>query len=51
MPEDFLYLCQWFSFSALQLQSLLSFHQIPPAENIMEEYGLKDGGLPKQLFS
>lgn len=38
-------------FGPKQLQSLLAFHQIPPAENIMEEYGLKDGGLPKQLFS
>lgn len=35
----------------LQLQSLLPLQQVPPAENILEEYGLKDADLPKQLFS
>ncbi|KAM4715461.1 mismatch repair endonuclease PMS2 isoform 2-T2 [Anableps anableps] len=38
-------------FGPKQLQSLLPFQQASPAENIMEEYGLKDGDLPKQLFS
>lgn len=35
----------------LQLQSLLPFQQVPPMENIVEEYGLKDADLPKQLFT
>ncbi|KAM7381922.1 hypothetical protein PAMA_012671 [Pampus argenteus] len=34
-----------------QLQSLLPFQQVSPTENVMEEYGLKDADLPKQLFS
>ncbi|KAM7371033.1 hypothetical protein PAMP_010534 [Pampus punctatissimus] len=34
-----------------QLQSLLPFQQVSPTENVMEEYGLKDAELPKQLFS
>ncbi|MED6247469.1 hypothetical protein ATANTOWER_003138 [Ataeniobius toweri] len=38
-------------FGPKQLQSLLPFQQVSPAENIMEEYGLKDGDLPKPLFS
>lgn len=42
---------RWFSFRALQLQSLLPFRQVSPSENIVEEYGLKDGDLPKQLFT
>lgn len=37
--------------SVLQLQSLLPFQQVSPAENVIEEYGLKDADLPKQLFS
>lgn len=36
---------------ALQLQSLLPFQQMPPTENIIDEYGLKDAELPKQLFT
>ncbi|KAG8009051.1 Mismatch repair endonuclease PMS2, partial [Nibea albiflora] len=39
------------SISALQLQSLLPFQQVSPAENVIEEYGLKDSDLPKQLFT
>lgn len=35
----------------LQLQSLLPFQQVSPTENVVEEYGLKDADLPKQLFS
>ncbi|XP_059180366.1 mismatch repair endonuclease PMS2 isoform X2 [Centropristis striata] len=38
-------------FGPKQLQSLLPFQQVSPAENIIEEYGLKDADLPKQLFS
>ncbi|XP_017157195.1 mismatch repair endonuclease PMS2 isoform X2 [Poecilia reticulata] len=38
-------------FGPKQLQSLLPFRQVSPSENIMEEYGLKDGDLPKQLFT
>lgn len=34
-----------------QLQSLLPFQQVSPTENIIEEYGLKDADLPKQLFT
>ncbi|XP_054454764.1 mismatch repair endonuclease PMS2 isoform X2 [Anoplopoma fimbria] len=34
-----------------QLQSLLPFQQVTPTENVIEEYGLKDADLPKQLFS
>lgn len=35
----------------LQLQNLLPLQQVPPTENIVEEYGLKDTDLPKQLFT
>ncbi|KAI3365589.1 hypothetical protein L3Q82_010664 [Scortum barcoo] len=38
-------------FGPKQLQSLLLFQQVSPTENIVEEYGLKDADLPKQLFS
>ncbi|XP_054877107.1 mismatch repair endonuclease PMS2 isoform X2 [Poeciliopsis prolifica] len=38
-------------FGPKQLQSLLTFQQVCPSENIMEEYGLKVGDLPKQLFT
>ncbi|CAN9508609.1 unnamed protein product [Ophioblennius macclurei] len=38
-------------FGPKQLQSLLSFHQLSPTENVIEEYGLKDTDLPKQLFT
>ncbi|XP_061563596.1 mismatch repair endonuclease PMS2 [Cololabis saira] len=38
-------------FGPKQLQSLLAFKQKSPAENVIEEYGLKDSDLPKQLFS
>lgn len=38
-------------FGPKQLQSLLPFEQVSPAENVIEEYGLKDADLPKQLFS
>ncbi|CAB1448352.1 unnamed protein product [Pleuronectes platessa] len=34
-----------------QLQSLLPFHQLSPTENIIEEYGLTDADIPKQLFT
>ncbi|XP_070707660.1 mismatch repair endonuclease PMS2 [Pempheris klunzingeri] len=34
-----------------QLQTLLPFQQVSPTENVIEEYGLKDADLPKQLFS
>ncbi|XP_044034890.1 mismatch repair endonuclease PMS2 isoform X2 [Siniperca chuatsi] len=34
-----------------QLQSLLPFQQVSPTEDVLEEYGLKDADLPKQLFS
>ncbi|XP_017273786.1 mismatch repair endonuclease PMS2 [Kryptolebias marmoratus] len=37
-------------FGPKQLQSLLPFQQVPPTENILEEYGLKGADLPKQLF-
>uniref|UniRef100_A0A8C6TNT0 Mismatch repair endonuclease PMS2 n=1 Tax=Neogobius melanostomus TaxID=47308 RepID=A0A8C6TNT0_9GOBI len=37
-------------FGPKQIQTLLPFKQVPPAENAMEEYGLKDADLPKQLF-
>ncbi|XP_027145624.1 mismatch repair endonuclease PMS2 isoform X2 [Larimichthys crocea] len=38
-------------FGPKQLQSLLPFQQVSPAENVIEEYGLKDADLPKQLFT
>ncbi|XP_032358933.1 mismatch repair endonuclease PMS2 [Etheostoma spectabile] len=38
-------------FGPKQLQSLLPFQQVSPTENVIEEYGLKDAELPKQLFS
>uniref|UniRef100_A0A8D0AFV0 PMS1 homolog 2, mismatch repair system component n=1 Tax=Sander lucioperca TaxID=283035 RepID=A0A8D0AFV0_SANLU len=38
-------------FGPKQLQSLLPFEQVSPTENVIEEYGLKDAELPKQLFS
>uniref|UniRef100_A0A3Q4I878 Mismatch repair endonuclease PMS2 n=1 Tax=Neolamprologus brichardi TaxID=32507 RepID=A0A3Q4I878_NEOBR len=38
-------------FGPKQLQSLLPFQQVSPTENVVEEYGLKDADLPKQLFS
>ncbi|XP_068161340.1 mismatch repair endonuclease PMS2 [Antennarius striatus] len=38
-------------FGPKQLQSLLPFQQVSPTENILEEYGLHDADLPKQLFS
>ncbi|XP_056221252.1 mismatch repair endonuclease PMS2 isoform X1 [Seriola aureovittata] len=38
-------------FGPKQLQSLLPFQQVSPSENIIEEYGLKDADLPKQLFT
>nr|XP_046234187.1 mismatch repair endonuclease PMS2 isoform X2 [Scatophagus argus] len=37
-------------FGPKQLQSLLPFQQVSPAESIIEEYGLKDADIPKQLF-
>ncbi|KAK2820798.1 hypothetical protein Q5P01_023757 [Channa striata] len=37
-------------FGPKQLQNLLPFQQVAPAENIIEEYGLSDSDLPKQLF-
>ncbi|XP_041830869.1 mismatch repair endonuclease PMS2 [Melanotaenia boesemani] len=38
-------------FGPKQLQSLLPFQQMSPSENVIEEYGIKDADLPKQLFS
>ncbi|XP_015248587.1 PREDICTED: mismatch repair endonuclease PMS2 [Cyprinodon variegatus] len=38
-------------FGPKQLQSLLPFHQVSAAENILEEYGLKAGDLPTPTFS
>ncbi|XP_020503800.2 mismatch repair endonuclease PMS2 isoform X1 [Labrus bergylta] len=38
-------------FGPKQLQSLLPFQQVSPTENVIEEYGLKEAELPKQLFS
>uniref|UniRef100_UPI0037E77089 mismatch repair endonuclease PMS2 n=1 Tax=Semicossyphus pulcher TaxID=241346 RepID=UPI0037E77089 len=38
-------------FGPKQIQSLLPFQQVSPTENIIEEYGLKDSDLPKQLFT
>ncbi|XP_029383422.1 mismatch repair endonuclease PMS2 isoform X1 [Echeneis naucrates] len=38
-------------FGPKQLQSLLPFQQVSPTENIIEEYGLNDADLPKQLFT
>ncbi|XP_008301962.1 mismatch repair endonuclease PMS2 isoform X2 [Stegastes partitus] len=38
-------------FGPKQLQSLLPFQQVSPTENIIEEYGLQNADLPKQLFS
>lgn len=38
-------------FGPKQLQNLLPLQQVPPTENIVEEYGLKDTDLPKQLFT
>lgn len=37
-------------FGPKQLQTLLPFEQVSPTENVIEEYGLKDTDLPKQLF-
>ncbi|KAJ0015790.1 hypothetical protein NQD34_014080, partial [Periophthalmus magnuspinnatus] len=37
-------------FGPKQLQTLLPFQQVFPAENVMDEYGLKDTDLPKHLF-
>ncbi|XP_060950484.1 mismatch repair endonuclease PMS2 isoform X2 [Limanda limanda] len=34
-----------------QLQSLLPFQQLSPTENVIEEYGLTNADLPKQLFT
>ncbi|KAM9426324.1 mismatch repair endonuclease PMS2 [Pholidichthys leucotaenia] len=38
-------------FGPKQLQSLLPFQQVSPGDNVLEEYGLKEAELPKQLFS
>ncbi|XP_076616947.1 mismatch repair endonuclease PMS2 isoform X2 [Chaetodon auriga] len=38
-------------FGPKQLQSLLPFQQVMPTENVIEEYGLKEADLPKQMFS
>lgn len=38
-------------FGPKQIQTLLPFQQVPPAENAMEEYGLKETELPKQRFA
>lgn len=38
-------------FGPKQLQSLLPFQQAPPTDSVIEEYGLKDTDLPKQLFA
>uniref|UniRef100_A0AAQ5Z7A7 Mismatch repair endonuclease PMS2 n=1 Tax=Amphiprion ocellaris TaxID=80972 RepID=A0AAQ5Z7A7_AMPOC len=38
-------------FGPKQLQSLLPFQQVSPTENIIEEYGLQNADLPKQLYS
>ncbi|KAG7226419.1 hypothetical protein INR49_013831 [Caranx melampygus] len=38
-------------FGPKQLQSLLPFQQVSPSENIIEEYGLNNADLPKQLFT
>ncbi|KAG7507345.1 mismatch repair endonuclease PMS2 [Solea senegalensis] len=38
-------------FGPKQLQSLLPFQQVSPSGSIIEEYGLKDTDLPKQLFT
>uniref|UniRef100_G3P4K3 Mismatch repair endonuclease PMS2 n=1 Tax=Gasterosteus aculeatus aculeatus TaxID=481459 RepID=G3P4K3_GASAC len=38
-------------FGPKQIQSLIPFQQVSPAENVIEEYGLKDADLPKQPFS
>ncbi|XP_019938815.1 mismatch repair endonuclease PMS2 [Paralichthys olivaceus] len=38
-------------FGPKQLQSLLPFQQLSPTENIIEEYGLTEADLPKQLFT
>ncbi|XP_022053331.2 mismatch repair endonuclease PMS2 isoform X1 [Acanthochromis polyacanthus] len=38
-------------FGPKQLQSLLPFQQASPTENIIEEYGLQNADLPKQLYS
>ncbi|KAM9336849.1 mismatch repair endonuclease PMS2 [Symphorus nematophorus] len=38
-------------FGPKQLQSLLPFQQVFATENVLEEYGIKDADLPKQLFS
>uniref|UniRef100_A0A8C2ZIV1 Mismatch repair endonuclease PMS2 n=1 Tax=Cyclopterus lumpus TaxID=8103 RepID=A0A8C2ZIV1_CYCLU len=37
-------------FGPKQLQSLLPFQQVSPAEHVIEEYGLKDADLPQELF-
>lgn len=38
-------------FGPKQLQSILPFQQVSPAENVIEEYGLTVADLPKQLFT
>nr|XP_057918422.1 mismatch repair endonuclease PMS2 [Doryrhamphus excisus] len=38
-------------FGPKQLQNLLTFHQVSPSENIMEEYGLKEADPTKRIFS
>lgn len=48
---NFYILRSQFLFFVLQLQSLLPLQQMPPTENIIEEYGLKDADPPKQLFT
>ncbi|KAK7919822.1 hypothetical protein WMY93_011106 [Mugilogobius chulae] len=37
-------------FGPKQLQTLLPFQQVLPGDSVMDEYGLKDTDLPKQLF-
>ncbi|KAM8888716.1 mismatch repair endonuclease PMS2 isoform 1-T1 [Synchiropus picturatus] len=37
-------------FGPKQLQSLQAFEQVSPAENILEEYGLRNADLPNELF-
>lgn len=43
-------ICYVLYFFFLQIQSLIPFQQVSPAENVIEEYGLKDADLPKQPF-
>ncbi|KAM8837823.1 mismatch repair endonuclease PMS2 [Spinachia spinachia] len=38
-------------FGPKQIQSLVPFQQVSPAENVIEEYGLKGADLPEQPFS